>query len=97
MAYWAAFNMHDFKDRPRLFLWEQDVCKKRSNIRLYCMALSGQDLDLWAIYRRAQVLVREAEITNLQCQPDPEWVKMYWETKHPIYQNNNMTEDDLPF
>lgn len=91
MAYWTAFWMHDFKDRPRLNLVEQDVCKNRFNIRLYCMAKSGQELDLSAIYKQAQVLVREAEIAQFNGEQMPEWVSMYWDVRHP------KIEDELPF
>jgi hypothetical protein len=95
IAYWAAFWMHDFGSRPRLTLYEQDVCKNKSNIRLYCMALSGQQLDLSQIYRRAQVLVREAEIAELQGQMAPEWVSMFWELKNQALLFND--QDELPF
>jgi len=93
MAYWTAFWMHDFNGRPMLHLIEQDVCKNKSNIGLYCMALVGQQMDLSAIYRKAQILVREAEIAQLQGQLAPEWVTMYWDLKYPKVE----TEDELPF
>lgn len=94
IAYWTAFWMHDFGGRPKLTLHEQNVCKNKSNIRLYCMAKSGQELDLSAIYRRAQILVREAEIADLQMQPRPEWVSMYWELRKAVSWND---ADELPF
>lgn len=95
IAYWAAFWMHDFGSRPRLTLYEQHVCKNKSNIRLYCMAMAGQQLDLSQIYRRAQVLVREAEIAQFQGQQQPEWVSMYWELKNQAHLFND--QDELPF
>ncbi|NDD82946.1 hypothetical protein EB118_12765 [bacterium] len=97
IAYWAAFDMHDFNGRPKLYLEQQEVCKNRSSIRLYCMAQFGQHLDLWAIYRRAQILVREAEIAELQGQPSPEWVNTYWEKNYPIREATGLADDDLPF
>lgn len=96
MAYWTAFWMHDFNGRAQLRLQEQDVCKNKSNIRLYCIAKAGQELDLSAIYRRAQVLVREAEIANLQMAAPPEWVSMYWEVKGPKTESWN-DDNELPF
>lgn len=95
IAYWTAFWMHDFGNRPRLSLVEQNGCKNKSNIRLYCMALSGQDMDLSQIYKRAQILVREAEIAQLQGQEQPEWVSMYWELNRPMTLPSY--EDELPF
>jgi hypothetical protein len=94
MAYWAAFNMHDFNGRPKLYLQEQDVCKNKSNIRLYCMAQSSQGLDLWAIYDRAQILVREAEIANLKREASPEWVDMFWNSRERFVR---FIDDELPF
>lgn len=94
IAYWAAFWMHDFGDRSKLTLLEQDVCKNKSNIRLYCMAKSGQELDLSAIYRKAQILVREAEIAQFQMQDRPAWVDMYWELRKAESWND---ADELPF
>ena len=94
MAYWAAFNMHDFNGRPKLYLQEQDVCKNKSNIRLYCMAQSSQGLDLWAIYDRAQILVREAEIADFRGNARPEWVDMFWASREQFVR---FIDDELPF
>jgi hypothetical protein len=94
MAYWAAFNMHDFNGRPKLYLHEQDVCKNKSNIRLYCMAKSNQELDLWAIYKRAQILVREAEIADIRGNARPEWVDMFWASREQFVR---FIDDELPF
>jgi hypothetical protein len=94
MAYWAAFNMHDFNGRPTLYLHEQDVCKNKSNIRLYCMAKSGQELDLRTIYRRAQILVREAEIADFRGDARPEWVDMFWNSREQFVR---FIDDELPF
>ena len=93
-AYWTAFNRHDFNDRPRLYLSEQDVCKNRSHIRLYCMAKSGQGFELMDIYREAQILVREAEIANLKGQDYPDW---FWQFKKRNQSNDMDMTDRLPW
>lgn len=99
IAYWAAFSMHDFGDRPKLYLLEQDVCKNRSNIRLYCFAKSGQELDLSAIYRQAQILVREAEIAGFKNEDMPAWYYMFWDAKYPtnLGWDQASLDDELPF
>lgn len=95
IAYWAAFQMHDYNNRPGLYLHEQyHVCKKQSHVRLYCLAKSGQELDLMSIYKEAQVLVREAEIAQFQGKPMPEWYNMFWDREQ--FRPFPMT-DELPF
>jgi hypothetical protein len=97
-AYWAAFGMHDFGTRPKLYLQEQDVCKNKSNIRLYCLAKSGQDSELMGIYRQAQILVREAEIAEFKNQDMPAWYYMFWDAKYPNqFGLDQASLDDLPF
>jgi hypothetical protein len=93
-AYWAAFSMHDFQDRVRLVLQEQDVCKNRAHMRLYCMARTGQGMDLRALYTEAQVLVREFEISQLKGQEWPEWYSMFMERTAAKAEPKS---DDLPF
>jgi hypothetical protein len=93
-AYWAAFSMHDFQDRIRLVLQEQDVCKNRAHMRLYCMAMPGQGMDLRALYTEAQVLVREFEISQLKGQEWPEWYSMFMERTAAKAEPKS---DDLPF
>jgi hypothetical protein len=97
-AYWAAFSMHDFGTRPKLYLQEQDVCKNKSNIRLYCLAKSGQDSELMGIYRQAQILVREAEIAEFKNQDMPDWYYKFWDAKFPTNLSwDQASLDDLPF
>jgi hypothetical protein len=95
IAYWAAFQMHDYNNRPGLYLHEQHhVCKKQSLVRLYCLAKSGQELDLMSIYKEAQVFVREAEIAQFQGKPMPWWYNLFWDREQfrPFPKT-----DDLPF
>ena len=95
IAYWAAFQMHDYNNRPGLYLHEQyHVCKKQSHVRLYCLAKSGQELDLMSIYKEAQVLVREAEIAQFQGKPMPEWYNMFWDREQFGFDQASL---DLPF
>lgn len=95
IAYWAAFQMHDYNNRPRLCLHEQhDACKNQFHVRLYCMAKSGQELDLWSIYKEAQVFVKEAEIAQFQGKPMPEWYNTFWNREQ--FRSFPIT-DDLPF
>lgn len=89
-AYWAAFGMHVFGDRPRLVLEEQNVCKNKAHIRLYCLAKAGSGEDLMSIYRQAQVLIREYEITELKMEPWPDWYQMFIQKR-----NSWTTESDI--
>lgn len=95
-AYCTAFGMHIFGDRPRLVLHEEDVCKNKAHIRLYCLAKAGSGEDLMAIYRQAQILFREYEISELKMQPWPEWYQMFIHRLNSWDTQSNMT-DDLPF
>jgi hypothetical protein len=86
--------MHAFGDRPRLVLHEEDVCKNKAHVRLYCLAKDGSGGDLMAIYRQAQILFREFEIAALKMQPWPTWYQMFLDHQKPWATEET---DDLPF
>ena len=92
-AYWAAFNMHNFADRPGLALLEQLCCKKADMVRLYCLAKGQQYADLYAIYTQAQIFIREYEITQLRRHPEPTWYEMFLDKIG--YETS--VADELPF
>ena len=91
-AYWAAFYMHDFGDRPQLALVEQSA-RKIGLIRLYCLSQGQAHTDLLAIYTQAQILVREYEISKLKREVAPMWYEMFLDK---VCQHESLA-DELPF
>lgn len=96
-AYWAAFDRYDFKDRPKLYLHEQEKCKNKSHIRLYCIAKSGQEWELRNLYTKAQILVREAEIAEFKGEGHPEWYIEFLNRTYPQQFGFDQASLDLPF